>query len=113
MKVRHARVEEAIEALDESVDFDPKLVRTHDSAVYGGVERRCVSPGSQNADTLHGCSESASTWSFIVEGQPEHRCKVHAARTVWTEGPLARLAEDGRDQAGECLDDRGRPGTFL
>jgi len=55
MKVRHAGVEEAVEALDESVDFNPKLVGAHDGAVNGGVERRCVAPGSQDADAFHGC----------------------------------------------------------
>ena len=52
--VRHARVEEAVEALDEPVDFNPELVGAHDGAVYGGVERRRVTSGRQNADAFHG-----------------------------------------------------------
>ena len=53
--VRHARVEEAVEALDEAEDFDPQLVGAHDGAVNGGVERRRVAAGGQNADAFHGC----------------------------------------------------------
>ena len=57
MHVRHARVEQAIEALDQSVDFNPKLVGAHDGAVDGGVERRRVTPGGQDADAFHGCCD--------------------------------------------------------
>ena len=54
MDVRHARVEQAVEALDEAEDFDPQLVGAHDGAVNGGVERGRVAAGRQNADAFHG-----------------------------------------------------------
>ena len=53
--VRHARVEQAIEALDEPVDLDLQLVGAHDRAVNGGVERRRVATGGENADAFHCC----------------------------------------------------------
>ena len=53
--VRHARVEEAVEALDEPEDFDPELVGAHDGAVDGGVERGRVAAGGEDADAFHGC----------------------------------------------------------
>ena len=40
--VRHTRIEEAIKALDESVDFNFQLVRAHHCAMNRGVERRRV-----------------------------------------------------------------------
>ena len=53
MHVRHARVEQAVEALDEPVDLDPQLVGADDGAVDGGVERRRVAAGGQDADAFH------------------------------------------------------------
>ena len=53
MHVRHARVEQAVEALDEPVDLDPQLVGAHDGAVDGGVQRGGVAAGRQNADAFH------------------------------------------------------------
>ncbi len=52
--VRHARVEEAVEALDEPVNFDPELVGAHDGAVDRRVERGRVTASRQNADAFHG-----------------------------------------------------------
>src|SRR5205823_14883577 len=58
--VRHARIEQAVEAFDESVDFNAELVGADDGAVDGGVERGRVSSGRQNADAFHG-----SCWSLL------------------------------------------------
>ena len=54
MHVRHARVEQAVEPLDQPVDLDPQLVGADDRAVNGGVQRRRVAPGGQDADAFHG-----------------------------------------------------------
>ena len=53
MHVRDARVEEAVEALDESVDFDLQLIRARDGPVDGRVQRRRVAAGGENSDTFH------------------------------------------------------------
>ena len=50
MNVRHARVEQAVEALDEAEDLDLELVGAHDRAVDGGVERGRVAAGGEDAD---------------------------------------------------------------
>ena len=59
MDMRHARVEQAVEALDEADDFDLELVGAHDRAVNGGVERGRVAAGGQDADAFHGLSAPA------------------------------------------------------
>ena len=53
MDVRHARIEQAVEALDEPVDLDPQLVGAHDRAVDGGVQRGRVAAGREDADAFH------------------------------------------------------------
>ena len=51
--VRHARIEQAVEALDQPVDFNLELVGADDGAVDGGVQRRRVAAGRQDADAFH------------------------------------------------------------
>ena len=53
MDVRHARVEQAVEALDQADDFDLELVGARDRAVNGGVERGRVAAGGEDADAFH------------------------------------------------------------
>ena len=53
MNVRYPRVEEAIEALDESEQFNLELVRAHDGAMNGRVERGSVASGREDANTFH------------------------------------------------------------
>ena len=59
--VRHARVEQAVEALDEPEDFDAELVGAHDRAVDGGVQRGRVAAGRQDADAFHGWLPGTTT----------------------------------------------------
>ena len=40
MNVRHARIEQAVESLDQADDFDLELVGARDRAVNGGVQGR-------------------------------------------------------------------------
>ena len=55
MDVRDARVEQAVEAFDEA---DRSRLRSwlarDDGAVNGGVQRRRIAAGGQNADAFHG-----------------------------------------------------------
>ena len=51
--VRHLGVEQAIEALDESVDLDLQLIGAYDRAVNGGVERRSVASRGEDPDPFH------------------------------------------------------------
>ncbi len=53
VKVRHARVEEAVEALDEPVDLNPKLVGADHRPMDRRVERRRIAAGGQDADAFH------------------------------------------------------------
>ncbi len=53
MDVRDARIEQAVETLDQADDFDLELVGAHDRAVDGGVERGSVAAGRENADAFH------------------------------------------------------------
>ncbi len=53
MDVRHARIEEAIEALDQADDLDLQLIGAHDRAVDGRVERGRIAARRQNADAFH------------------------------------------------------------
>ena len=71
MHVRHAWIEQAVEAFDEPVDLNPQLVGAHDGAVYRGVERRCITAGRQDADAFHGCCCCGS-----VGGVPHPCCRV-------------------------------------
>src|SRR5262249_42860679 len=65
--VRHARVAEAAEPLDEADHTGAGLVGAGDGAVQGGVERGRVAAGGQDADALHGGAPSgpasAPFWS--------------------------------------------------
>ena len=54
MDVRHARVEQAAESLDETVDLDLALVGANDSAENRGVERGRIASGGQDANAFHG-----------------------------------------------------------
>ena len=51
--VRHARIEQAAEALDEAEHLDLALVGADHRAVQGGVEGRRVAAGRQDADAFH------------------------------------------------------------
>ena len=53
MDVRHARIEQAVEPLDEAEDFDLELVGARDRAMNRGVERGRVAAGGENADAFH------------------------------------------------------------
>jgi hypothetical protein len=53
MNVRHARVEQAVEPLDEADNFDLELVGAHHRAVNGGVQRGGVAAGGQDANAFH------------------------------------------------------------
>ena len=53
MHVRHARVEQAVEALDEAEHLDPQLVGADDGAVDRGVQGRRVAAGGQDSDAFH------------------------------------------------------------
>src|SRR5262249_1259204 len=52
--VRHARGEQAAEALDEADHLDAPLVGAGDGAAQGGVKGGRVAAGGQDADALHG-----------------------------------------------------------
>ena len=77
--MRDARVEEAVEALDESVDFDLQLIRPLDGAVNGCVQRRRVASGGENTDTLHRLHPEG-VWSLYL--QVRCRCGL-PARDRW------------------------------
>ena len=51
--VGHARVQQAVEALDHAVDFDLQLIGPSHGAVDRGVQGRRVSAGGQNGDAFH------------------------------------------------------------
>ena len=53
MHVRHSRIEQAVEALDQSIHLDSQLVRPYHCAVNGGVECWRVAACRKDADSLH------------------------------------------------------------
>src|SRR5208283_3053729 len=53
MDVRHARIEQAAEALDEAEDFDLALIGPRHRAVDGGVQGGGIPAGRQDADAFH------------------------------------------------------------
>ena len=71
MHVRNARIEEAVESLDEAEDLDPELVGARDRAVNGGVERGRVAAGREDADAFH-CVERGR----FIRGRMGRLCEV-------------------------------------
>ena len=59
--VRHARVEQAAESLDEADDFDAALAGAQHGAVDRRVECGRVAPRGQNADAFHNAAPSCKT----------------------------------------------------
>ncbi len=53
MNMRHARVEQAVEPLDQADDFDLELVGADHGAMNGGVQSRRIAAGGQDADAFH------------------------------------------------------------
>jgi hypothetical protein len=49
--------EEAVETFYQPKNFDLQLIRTHDSSMDRGVNRRCVTACCQNSDAFHSWSE--------------------------------------------------------
>jgi len=70
MNVRDTGIEETVESLDESVDFQFELIGTNDCAMNGGVERRSVSTCSKDADAFHLCTLRAMAGDF------QHNIKI-------------------------------------
>jgi hypothetical protein len=68
--VGDARVEEAVEALDEADDFDLELVGALDGAVDGGVEGGRVAAGRQDPDALHECPPLVGSSSHSRDSCP-------------------------------------------
>src|SRR5215470_4542968 len=53
MNMRHARIKEAIESFDETVEFDRQLVGAHNRAVKGRVECGSIASSGENANSFH------------------------------------------------------------
>jgi hypothetical protein len=53
MNVRYTWIEQAIEAFDETVDFNAKLIRTHYGAVNCSVESRRIAASGENTNAFH------------------------------------------------------------
>src|ERR1700727_1272041 len=53
MNMWHARIEEAVETLDEADDFDLELVGARHRALNRRVERGRVAAGSEDSDAFH------------------------------------------------------------
>ena len=73
VQVRHPRVEEAVETLDQAVDLDAQLIGADHGAVDRRVQRRRVTAGGQNADAFHERAplvQSTSTTSCMVRAVP-------------------------------------------
>ena len=54
MGVRHLRIEQPAEALDDAKHLDSALVCSGDSSRDGGIEGGCVAAGSENGNAFHG-----------------------------------------------------------
>ena len=60
MDMRHARVEETVEAFDQADNFDVELICARDRSSDRGVQGRGVTAGGEDANAFHG--------SFIGSG---------------------------------------------
>ena len=56
--VRHPRIEQAAEPLDESDRFHPAFTGPLHGAVNGGIQRGRIAPGCEDPDPFHGRSSS-------------------------------------------------------
>lgn len=53
MHMGHARVAQAVEALDQAINLHLQFVRPNHRPVNGGVKRRSVATGGQYSDSFH------------------------------------------------------------
>src|SRR5262249_34631471 len=60
MNVRHARIEQAAEALDEADHFDFSLTGASDSTVNGCIQGRRIAAGRQDSNALHAAASNVA-----------------------------------------------------